>query len=863
MSWRAAGRSAATVLLALTAALTAATPGHPDTIPDVSVPEAPVAADPHHHPAPDPHHHPDPDPAVVCAIADKYIAAGHLTEATALYAPTPHRAPLGCSVTGLERIAAQRQEAAEVLADGQRLLKAGELDGAEKQFRAALCLDAGTIAASSGLTEVAATRHKAIPTAVPRWDRFYSDWVRPLSRLLAAAAIAILVLGALSGLFSRWFVRVGATAWPFRHRLAAGSLGVALLLGAGVLLPLYPMFLPFPPSAVLPLPAELTVALIPVGTAVIIGLAARRLARQDESTRSAQVWRDWWGLLVGLALIACAALTVPNTVLQDPYKRLLAVYVALALYGVLLTASAFGQLLRLQVAVQSPDGLTDSTATDYLLARIQTLGTESPHALHASPSSGSLSTLNSVDLSPLPAGKIAGALSGLFFTLRPDLTWRARASLVDSNRVAVTLSRNGRHAQSVIFSRLDLGLPAVDDRTCGDRIRAQLLTGAAAFILLRLSESHFELREGLCGARKWKSITLQVIASSSSLIDDRAQRTALLARAVNEDPGNVLAGLEHLWALQEATPFDSPVFPKLAKAVDALLLAADTGYDALRIRALYRSAGQWINLYAQSGYQEVEYFNKAKARVRELQAACVRKENSPQATELAEQTKPIAEVLERDIRALARFGWLPINRDHAPPPALAYEYACLACLQLDVRHQPARAGEAVQYLRLTTATEEDKANAWRDPCFHSLHKRGDFQELVGTPAPHFLDLPVFAAAREKLATAGLNTPAELARNSSTSSQQKDLAAYLAVSPVPVAQYRRVALLAGVHSDLKDSRLLHLLLAMDIGSRELLRERVRADRNGLVTEVTALAKKHGLDGLPMVLQPDDWLDAAAR
>lgn len=48
---------------------------------------------------------------------------------------------------------------------------------------------------------------------------------------------------------------------------------------------------------------------------------------------------------------------------------------------------------------------------------------------------------------------------------------------------------------------------------------------------------------GLYAARNWKSVALHVAATSAALIDSSNQRTALLARAVNEDPQYPMARL--------------------------------------------------------------------------------------------------------------------------------------------------------------------------------------------------------------------------------------------------------------------------------------------------------------------------------
>ncbi|MER7000740.1 hypothetical protein [Streptomyces sp. NPDC000410] len=378
-------------------------------------------------------------------------------------------------------------------------------------------------------------------------------------------------------------------------------------------------------------------------------------------------------------------------------------------------------------------------ATDYLLARIQTLGAESPPRLrmHSSTASSPLSTVHSEDLSTLPAGRIIGTLSAFYFALRPDLTWRARVSIVDPNRVAVTLSRNGSHAASVIFSRLDMGLPSIEgttdqDAANGDRLQAQLLTGAAAFILVHLSQVHHRLQRGLYSALSWKSVTLHVIATSAALIDDPEQRTALLARAVNEDPQYPLARLEYLWALQGDTKIDEPAYRQFADALDDELKQLNLPEGSpLLIRALYRSAAQRINLYAAEGYpQNLKELEAAAASVRRFADQCQGEKNEiPQWAQFAEQVKPIAAVMLRQIEALQLVGpLLPAPADRTVVPRYAYENACLDCFL--ERRGAASPEDAIHQLRFALPNERDKEEARQDPCLSSLRARDDFRALV-------------------------------------------------------------------------------------------------------------------------------------
>ncbi|MFE9480607.1 hypothetical protein ACFYNM_18640 [Streptomyces spororaveus] len=683
---------------------------------------------------------PSPDvPSTVCSTADEFVANGHLAEAATLYMPVAGQHPLPCAARGLEDIDKKRKEARELVSKGQRLLQAGELASSAGAFEEALLKDEANTEALKGLAE--ATGSKRRP-AERRWDRFYDDWLRPALKLVVPVIITLLVLLSLGSLLSRWLVRVESVEWPSVVRQPLKYLGYLILLGAAVTLPVHAM-VPFGPAPLVPWPAFWTLLVL----FVIAILAVPLAVLISEAERSKDGWRNrclahhWLRFDGTLRILVVVGLFVVMFLGANDHEalarwRLLAAYALLTAYGLVLTAAVLGQNLRLQVAVQTADGKTDAAATDYLLARLQTLGAETPPRLrtHNSTSSTALSTVDSEALSALPAGRVIGTLSSLYFALRPDLTWRARASIVDANRVAISLSRNGSHAASIIFSRLDLGLPAVDATTEGDRMRAQLLTGAAAFILVQLSEAHPYLQRGLYKARNWKSVALHVIATGISLIDDQDQRTSLLARAVNEDPTYPLARLEYLWALQGATKIGEPAYRQFADALDdeLLELKLEAG-SPLLLRSLYRCAAQRINLHAEDGYPAGgPNLVAAKRSAQEFARQCeaTTEENPPQWAAYAEQVKPIAEVLLHQIESLTEPRFIGPLRpaDKTVVPRRAYENACLDSFL--VFRQGYEPENAIGQLRFALPNDRDKDEAAQDPCLKLLRDREDFRALV-------------------------------------------------------------------------------------------------------------------------------------
>jgi hypothetical protein len=855
----------------------------------------------------------------ICATANGHRQAGSLDRAEDLYTTVKEGdGEKNCAVAGLKSVAEQRERAVETVIKGQKLIRAGKLAEAETMFRSALTMDRGNEAASEGIAQVITLQDRPIGMASTNWDRFYQEWVEPLGKMLLFSAVVLAVLYALAGLSSRLFVRTVAVSWPRNYRWTAGTLGFVLIFGAAVMLPLYAMFEPFTANRSLINAAAGVVMLTGLG---LVGLVI------GASTRTHREWKHWLALMIflGVAVLMAGSLllaprkspgveavgvvavlelgvvgaivimarcnrmyrmglciplsvtaVLASALLLAPLKdteRLLVAYIVLALIGVVLTAATLGQNLRLQVEVQKPDGTVSAGSTDYLLARMKGLGTESPKELDRATSvlaTTPLSKITSEDLSALPAGKVAGSLSRLFFALRPDLTWRARVTLVDADRVAMTLSRNGRHVESAVFSRRDLSLAAIppgleetEKAAAQDRAHAQLLTGAAAFILLRLSEVHVELKDDLYGAERWQSVALQVIATSRSLIEDGeahdAERVELLSRAMNEDPQYVLARYEYMCAAFRRIDYEQSDYAAFAKSIDEYYVRSglsrrgrDEGWASLRIRIMYTSATQWLNGYLNESQADEEMLQKAEQSVEELKLLCSEQWKGRQLRRQAEQMLHFAENLEHCIQVLRRVpppadaAWLHPH-EHDASPRLAWDHACLDCFLAGLRDQDRaqRLGQAIEDLEFAVATNEDKIAAAADPCFRPLLSDHRFRRLVGTLPQHFLDLPALVPHKPQLIEAGINSALDLERRTQRVEQQDQLAAHLKISRVVIDQMRDVALLALVHPDLNDPGMLHLLSIHEVSSPAALRDRAIREPKQLIRQLRRQAKKDNL------------------
>ncbi|MEU1374934.1 hypothetical protein ABZ442_14835 [Streptomyces triculaminicus] len=689
-----------------------------------------------------------------CKSADGHLRAGSLDRAKKLYESV--RASDGdqqCAVDGLRLVAEARQDAAELVTAGQLLIRSGDLNGAEDKFDAALHRDAASVAAGAGIARVADLKSHPLPTALSQGDRFYRDWGLPLGRLLLLIAIGGSVLYAFAGLSSRWLVKVDVVVWPKRIRHITGSLGALLLFAAAVMAPLFAMFSPFTPTWTQCRIGVLVLAVVCLGAAALVLCGAR-----------SDAWKQWRALLLALGIVTLAGILSVLLASALSYDvRLMFVHIALSAVGVLLTAAAFGQNLRLQVEVQQPDGNVNAASSEYLLARMKGLGTETPQSLHkttSTPGSTPLSQIPVEELSVLPAGKIVGTLTRLFFALRPDLTWRARVTLVDDDRLAAALSRNGQHAASAVFSRPDLTLPEDDDK---DRAKAQMLTGAAAFILVQLSAVHKELRDGLYGASHWKSVALQVIASSKSLLAADENRVAtqvkLFAKAVNEDPGNELARFECLWAAYEYMPYAETDFGAFARAIDRQYDSLEIsktrddqeGWMPLKIRILYNSATQWLNAYINASSTSMDHaamLNSARKSAGELDRLCGEvswkgKELQRQQTVMRPHARNLVACLDALHGSTEAGENTAAQHPHEGAPAsprLAYDHACLHMFiarrrDLGEEARQQQWGYAIEDLRHALVTEDNKKDAQGDPCFAELRSNSDFQELVRIRRP--------------------------------------------------------------------------------------------------------------------------------
>jgi hypothetical protein len=307
-------------------------------------------------------------------------------------------------------------------------------------------------------------------------------------------------------------------------------------------------------------------------------------------------------------------------------------------------------------------------------------------------------------------------------------------------------------------------VPAVSPASAAEIAHAQLLTGAASFILVQLSSVHPDLRDGLCGATQWQSVALQVIASSVSLSQGE-DTAALLRTAANLDPDNGLARFNYIRLLDDrfkTAPYDAAVLAMYEDAMARASLAAGAkpkpGWESLYLEILYNAAAaaldRCVREPAPRSHALAHYLRQARAFIDPLTAACTAlsadwtagPEDATAAT--ARALAPLAENL-RNIADVLETGEMPDSAGTGgtgprfATPTMAYNDACLNALALG-RARGAGAASltetALSDLAFALSSGDSRKVARADVFLAALRADERFTGLVGTdeavaPAP--------------------------------------------------------------------------------------------------------------------------------
>ncbi|MFG3055922.1 hypothetical protein ACGFZP_33915 [Kitasatospora sp. NPDC048239] len=763
------------------------------------------------------------------------------------------------------------------------------------------------------MTDLAGRTASALAIDMGNWNAFYAEWVKPVAQLIIPGVIALLALVALSGLLTRYLVPCEAEAWGKATRRWWTAVGGLALLAVAVFVPLQPMYTVVGDGRWLSWAFPLVLVL----PGVVVAFLAKRWP--------GWVWKHRTG--PGITWPAFLALLLVWAVLTSCFfswgegNRLIVADIALAVLGLTATATALGQNRRLQVEAQGVDGKSDVAAAEYVMARLQCLGSRRPASLGiVRPTEPS--RLASEDLKAVPGGAVATAVARIMYVLRPGLTWRALVTLVDADRVTVTLTRNGHQADCVLISRPALGLlpsgPAAAAKAAeaeaagkapgggrpaagaedGGRARAQLLTAAAACVLVRLSSIHRELKAGLCGAEQWQSVALHVIAMEPTLTDSGPKRVELLRHAVKVEPEYGLARIDYLSECFRQVPGTAANRLRFAKLMDRQLKLARPdedkpirkGWEVIYLRTLYSGAVMRVNCYlteraagaarlARLRQQEGLILHDARARVTTLGEECkgLAGNEDRQVRLFTEDMVPVAGILTKVIDLLredgrragaagGRLPWAAPAPAAYPSPDLAYDYACLAALVREVGLPPASLGDLEDHLALAVATADDRSGMWGDPSFAALlrdeaHGR-EIACAIGLPEQPvgMLDLDPFEPSAEKLRAIGVTTFDQFRRVVPDEAGRTALTGYLGCSPLVTAHLTEVAELAALHEDLSRPEVVKVFLDAGISGRAELARRKAADQEKLLLLLSHGADRSGLAGQPAFVAPQGWLDA---
>lgn len=332
-------------------------------------------------------------------------------------------------------------------------------------------------------------------------------------------------------------------------------------------------------------------------------------------------WRDApdstsWMTYVGATLLVVASVAAWLASVDVLARSLtfLAWTVPALLAGLLLFAAGRARRLRLAVEALGPDGTRSEVASAYVVNRLGTLGAHKPRGV-LDPRGTDVSSLPEEALGTAPEGKVAAALLKILRVVVSITPWSARVVQVDEETVTVELSHLWRQVESTVIFRSELGLPSLDagEENAGNEgsCRRDLLTAAAAFILIRLSETHTALQNGLCGVTKWRSLACHVLASAPPWEGDAPTRAELLARAVEKDPGNYAAwssyfrlrsGDDVIGSVENEERYAARLrsLSRKIEEVRAGLPTADAkrGYSALLMRIAYSLAAAHLNIVA-------------------------------------------------------------------------------------------------------------------------------------------------------------------------------------------------------------------------------------------------------------------------
>ncbi|MBM2614893.1 hypothetical protein JIG36_04890 [Actinoplanes sp. LDG1-06] len=594
-------------------------------------------------------------------------------------------------------------------------------------------------------------------------------------------------------------------ALPFLGALVTMLLFVRLLLGLIRLTPKPRQSSNTDPSAARPPPRRKVVSPLVAGLAVVAGIAG---AAGAAWVIAGYADVGGWLVLAGSAVAGCFAASV--------------------------IAVRLSRRLRVRFEVRGADNAVDGQATAFLVGRLAALGGQRPQGLLI-PRGTDVVALPDEALAAMPQSAVLKALLNLGWTLFHLSPWRVTVTMGAGDRASIEISRNRRPVVTDVLWTREI-VPPDDDVA---DVSYVLLTGAAALVLVTLSEAHTELGKGLCGTKNWRSLTKQVLATEPPYLTNSHVRTHLLAEAIDVDPGNRLAWYAYLLSLVGSEPALVDEWSGVARRLDALYrvlpgsvtktsptVPAD-GYTALRIRIMYSSAVGWLRHGEDEDKdhpadERAEAFVQAKESATTMLSAVTAaggedrvgefaKEMKPMAETLvasvvaaekkfAEERKPMAETLVASVSApeknSAEAG--PVSdpggggqEEEAPDDPLDGLFSkSLRTLYVEACHQAriSKRQEAFAALGLAVGLPINRLGARNDPAFRELRNHGDFRRIM-TGQPDIGGLKPIRSYRSALHARAVFVPGDLLARSA--SDDEGLAAELGVRADAIVAWREL------------------------------------------------------------------------
>ena len=466
--------------------------------------------------------------------------------------------------------------------------------------------------------------------------------------------------------------------------------------------------------------------------------------------------------------------------------------VLFAIVGAFLMAYGLGRRLRIEVTVTGSDGSSDAAGSQYVLASIEQIGAgrprglDYPHGSDASAFVDAVLTSGATSDAPKWLSAILNVARGLVIFPPP---WQIEVSLPNPDTAAVRITRNGRKADTELINYASF-LPSSPKEPAVADVKRVLLSGVAAFSLMTLTRAYPDLRDGLAGATSWRSVTRQVLASLPPWTNDSACRRYLLAKAVDEDPGNKAAWLGYLvngrfGGSEKSLKSLTAALEELRNSLDG---EADTSLDmALRIRLLHVLTNGYSNLRLKvtKDMQAAVIHQGLEAATALMQA--VDQASSDQSLagtrvrEFARRMQPVAAQLYLHVHRLQDEVEGPLVTHTPDLSALAREWDTGDIRTRSLQYLYSRACNALEVnsdhsgalrdLEIAFGLDDLKDFAASDPSFRALRSDPAFMAMAST-RPRLKSLEGFKVHASALESQGIHSPADLLKRFGSDGQQE-------------------------------------------------------------------------------------------